>query len=579
MKKLLFIISTVGSVVAGAQELSEHVIARAMRDEIARNMTELQLDGHEKPFYIAYGISDVKHLEIGAMMGGLFESKLDSTRGGWTTRVMVGNYAVNDENYFDRSLQLGDGGTPRTGLPVDDHYEGIRRFLWLSTNDVYKSAAKLQKSKVEMIREFGLDSLPLRDFAEAPVLKKYEKVSLDFPDKQLVEKQIIELSNLFNEGSIFLRPTISFQYAKGQYFFINSEGTEIILPVEMGLFSANVQLLDENQTLFAEQYSAMVKMNDGLADFETIKSDLIKFKEAVLAKAKMSVFDDLYFGPVLVQGKLTADFLASGLIPGYGSTGIVAGRESLQKDNERMVKTFIENQLKEMNREPRRIAQASLSVMDIPYLQSYNGVPLVGHYEIDGEGVVPPDTLVIIDKGRLVGQLNGRTPSNLARTSNGHRRLGFGYGMNTYQDTAPGVLFIEWANGKPVKQLEAQLTTEADKMQLDYALSIEPVTFKAGYSTLFSSYKINTTNGEKTSVRLGNFNLSSSNALMKILGMSSEKTVINDLMGAGGYGNAGTMVSIICPTAVLIEGFEYNSSEAQNFDLSRFVPSLPSPLK
>ncbi|MFY0598597.1 MAG: hypothetical protein JXR03_02925 [Cyclobacteriaceae bacterium] len=574
---ILVLLLSMSSGFTFAQDGSEKIILKAIRDEIDRNMNELQLEDHEKPFFISYAVTDMKQININAMLGGVFNSSLDSARG-WSTRVMVGGYHTNDENYYDAALSINNGANPNSRIPIDDNYEGIRRSLWLSTNNIYKSAAKLYKSKNEMLSELELDSLPLGDFSREAIVKKYDYASSGMPDKNKIEAQIAELSSLFLNAPSPIRPSVGFHYVKGDYYFLSSEGMEIVIPIELGLLSTQMQLLDEDQNFLLEQYNAIVQVDEGISDFEQIKGDIQKFIHLVDTKSKTAVFEDLYFGPILIEGELTIDFFMSNLMGGNNQT-IVARRSSLSRETEEITKGSISDLEKEIKRDPRRIAKPNLSVYEIPHLKNLNGIELMGHFSMDAEGIVPPDTLKLIEKGKLLTQLNGRTPSVLAPKSNGHKRLNVGYGMNAYGAIAPGVLSINWANPVNKSKLKKDLINEGSEMQLEYVLRVAPVNFQAGSSSLYKAYKVNINTGEETEVRINNINFTSSNSLMRIAGMSDQTLISNEMYGSGGYGASGVPISIILPDAMLLDGFEHDNSRNGGYNYSRYSPSLPSPLE
>lgn len=59
----------------------------------------------------------------------------------------------------------------------------------------------------------------------------------------------------------------------------------------------------------------------------------------------------------------------------------------------------------------RKIVDNRLTVKNYTTLDKYNGIPLLGAYEIDAEGVVPEKEMTLVDKGILRQMLNGRVPS------------------------------------------------------------------------------------------------------------------------------------------------------------------------
>ncbi|HZI24468.1 MAG TPA: hypothetical protein VFD46_05300, partial [Chryseolinea sp.] len=84
-----------------AQEKSGDVILKAMQDELSRNMSELKLPPYDKPFFIMYGIQDQKTYTITSTLGSIVSSTEKAFRFKSNTRVLVGDYAFNDESLED----------------------------------------------------------------------------------------------------------------------------------------------------------------------------------------------------------------------------------------------------------------------------------------------------------------------------------------------------------------------------------------------------------------------------------------------------------------------------------------------
>ena len=90
-------------------------------------------------------------------------------------------------------------------------------------------------------------------------------------------------------------------------------------------------------------------------------------------------------------------------------------------------------------------------------LKTYQGSELIGNFDSDAEGVVPKDTLVLVENGILKSLYNGRTPTRNIKGSNGHWRYKFRGGILT-SDLGPGVLFITAKEGKPLDKLKKTLS-------------------------------------------------------------------------------------------------------------------------
>jgi len=159
----------VGLCVATATH-AQDPLGRAMRDELARSMTELRLDTLPKPYFVAYRLDDVETAEAAATLGSLVRGRDSRTRH-LRVELRVGDYEFDNTNF------VGMGGGPafsmlaglRGGalLPLDDQYQEIRRQLWLATDGAYKRAVEqLAQKRAALQNQTRTEQLP--DFAKEP---------------------------------------------------------------------------------------------------------------------------------------------------------------------------------------------------------------------------------------------------------------------------------------------------------------------------------------------------------------------------------------------------------------------------
>ena len=69
---------------------------------------------------------------------------------------------------------MHNGNIPYLQLPLDNDYYGIRRSLWVATDNVYKSAAQTYKNKLLALEKnkMGAEDLPIADFSQEDTIKK-----------------------------------------------------------------------------------------------------------------------------------------------------------------------------------------------------------------------------------------------------------------------------------------------------------------------------------------------------------------------------------------------------------------------
>ena len=142
---ITLIILLIPNILSAQQTSSDSIIMSAMRDELYRNIKGLHTKDFDDPFFIAYTIANVENAQIIGTLGALVRSDEYKYKD-WQIRLMVGDYEINDEN-FSSSQPEETMFRPSIDMPVEDDYAGIRRSLWLTTNNVYFSAAQTYKNE------------------------------------------------------------------------------------------------------------------------------------------------------------------------------------------------------------------------------------------------------------------------------------------------------------------------------------------------------------------------------------------------------------------------------------------------
>src|SRR5712692_5273091 len=100
----------------------DDVVMKAMRDELDRSMRQLRLENLDKPYFIAYCVSDRADSAIAATLGSLISHQQSRARL-LTVEVRVGDYALDNTNFISFNFEpagvaRGFGNTAR--LPLED---------------------------------------------------------------------------------------------------------------------------------------------------------------------------------------------------------------------------------------------------------------------------------------------------------------------------------------------------------------------------------------------------------------------------------------------------------------------------
>ena len=116
-----------------------------------------------------------------------------------------------------------------------------------------------------------------------------------------------------------------------------------------------------------------------------------------------------------------------------------------------------------------RVLPDFLSVADDPVPASYDGKPLLGHYEVDDEGVKAMRVLAV-EKGNLVNYLLGRQPIRDFSSSNGHGRARLPVGP---PEPNVGSLFITASESVARADLKKKLIDLCQQREQPYGYYVE----------------------------------------------------------------------------------------------------------
>jgi predicted Zn-dependent protease len=524
---LAVIISTL-AFLASAQ--SENVILKAMNDELNRSMTELTLPNHEKPFFISYSVTDTRETAINASLGALLRATTFPTRVK-NVRVMVGNYDFNDESLDVSNNQVSE--LNEINIPIDNDYNGIRRSFWTTTDAVYRAAAKSYKDNVAFLKEQKkeLKDVPHRSFAKAPVTKINKLRKATEIDRQKFEFLAKELSGIFKNYGDIVSSGVFISIVETDNYFINSEGTEIATTDFTVAISANAQVkTDEGEFIF-DHTSHRVLSLDKLPDLETLRKEIKQMADRLTTLRKTEVFKDSYTGPVLFVGTAATDVFSSSLFS-FG--------ESFSAS-----KNITNGYSTSDSKLGKKVVDDRFTIKSLPKMKSFNDTELLGSYEVDDEGVVPPDELVLVEGGVLKNLFSDRTVTKEGQTSNGH-------------GSGPGVIAVSANSGVSIDKLKEQLIETAKEEGLEYALMVKH--FSSGAVRSINTYKVSLKDGKEELIRAANVRTMNLKSLKKVLGVSNEQIVRNTEVG-----RFGTSLSLISPSAILLEEVEVEGARSNPF--------------
>jgi TldD protein len=386
-------------------EAERDPILAAMLTELDRSVSDLQLPGFQKPFFIQYRIEDIDAFETRAAFGATQGAGRNRNRIARVT-VLVGDYKT------DSSGGRGDGAVELAAL--DDDPIALRSALWSATDQAYKFALAAYAQKQAALKQ--VETPPQADDLsnEKPIIALAAPQSLKL-DEASWQNRVAHDSGLFRSDASVQSLAPDIEYSNAAFAarvivtrMVNSEGAILRKSASsyqesfgVGLQAADGMRLDRN---FSSNGIALADLDSP----EAFAQRAVKLIASLDDLRKAPLVEEEYHGPVLLSADASADTFRSLLANAVTATRPRLGTEA--RTNGAFASSY-----------HARVLPDFLDVVDDPGLKTYNGKNLAGAYEIDDEGVAA-QSVNLIANGRLQNYLIGRQPVRDFPQSNGHSR-------------------------------------------------------------------------------------------------------------------------------------------------------------
>jgi TldD protein len=508
-------------------------VLRAMSDELQRSVTELQFKDLEKPYFIQYVILDREQYQAEATFGALSASKKDRTRM-LQAMVRVGDYD------FDNSEFIAQGFQPQAGVlattVIDDDYDGIRHSLWLATDAAYKqSVEQLARKRAFVQNKVRDEQIP--DFSmENPVTSVDSEFHLAF-DRAVWEKQLREWSAIFKQFPAIQESSVSLRALVINKYLVNSEGTRTLQPSTIVTVQVEARTEAEDGMRLSHSIPFNAASFGQLPSKQTVDDAIHRLATDLTALRSAPIFNKDYSGPVLLTGQASAEMFARVLAPN------LSGQRLPLSEREQGATNFSEL----VERLNRPVLPAFISVFDDPAQRQIGNQQLIGHYQVDDQGV-PAQRVSLIEEGVLRTLLMSRKPTKEMPRSNGHGRSGFP-GRETAQI---GNLFIQASDGKTYDELRQELIKSCKREQLQFCLIIKALgpDGRSPIGVPVLTYKVYVDDGHEELVRGASASAIPIRSLRQIEAVGNDTFVANRLSGIA---EVPTPTSIVAPSVLLEE--------------------------
>jgi hypothetical protein len=572
-----------------AQDDAGNIYLKAMEDELNRNIKDLHLEGVKNPFFISYLIVNGQKLSVQSTLGSivLSQSKPYSTD---DVQVLVGDYKTNNKNFVPSMYSWDNYGYPE--FPVKPDYYCIRRELWQQTDWCFKTAGERLVKKMSAMNQQVLDPVDTiaGDFTRAQSNKLKIENKENLTDKAEWEKIISKLSITFMDYPDILTSGVSFNSLISSAYLTNSEGSSAMYPLNISVIKVTASTITDDGEKLSDEMSFVSAQSEKLKNIDEMVKNIKIMADNLVALKKAPKLEADYSGPVLFESDANASLFLKKFF--LDKTGMYSNRIPICLDND--TKTYYSSQLKSLEvKLNRKVLPNSITVTLKPTLETFENRELIGNYQIDAEGIIPKDNLILVKDGILVNLMNDRVPSLNLGESNGNSRISLSsYGMNI--EKSPGVIQIADKEAISLKDIKNKLIQAAQKEGLEYALIIRKTTaYKSDNDFMFFGsdskkpilslvkvYKVSVKTGEETLIRgceLPDVGLSS---FKHIIASSNTNYIFNTMASSGENYNSpgglsGVPVSIILPQAVLFEEVEISK---KNLSGSKKPPLVLNPI-
>ncbi len=525
-----------GNLPAGS---SPDPILRAMLTEMERSKAKLKLEDMPAPYFIDYRLVDTDQYAAEAAFGAL-RSTLRARVRMLRVVVRVGDY--KQDSYYGTGEGVVDIG------PLDDNPLALRHQLWWATDRAYKAATEALTAKQAELKQYKVDQ-PVDDFAQSPPLDSVAALArLDF-DPQPWLRMLEESSALYRSDPQVESLDASLRFTATNRYLVNSEGTIVRngdsiyqISVAGHTQATDGMRLDRSRSYEAHNAKDLPSADKYLALTSELLATLKQLREAVVSEEE-------YRGPVLFSGDAAATVIANLVGPN------VLGKRPRPGQNGRTLGAWATSY-------KSRVLPDFLSVVDDPAVASFDGQELLGHYEVDDEGV-KATRVPVVEKGQLVNYLMSREPIRDFPTSNGHGRAG----AAAPPAPALGNLIVESSAPLSSEELRNKLIEMCKQRDLPYGYFVETLGPRLSPRLL---YRISTKDGHQELVRGAVFGDLDTRALRNSMVAAGKGATVEN--------HIEPVVESIASPALLFDELEIKRADTSKQKLPEYPPP-PLPAK
>jgi predicted Zn-dependent protease len=543
-------IAVLPSVPSRAQESP---LLSAMQHELRRSMNELRMPGEPAPYYIEYEIDDLVSMRTVASLGATLDELADRGRT-LQVGVRVGDYMFDSSRFVTQDRGAGGQAFTDVTVPLDDDYDAIRQQLWLTTDAAYKRAVTVFARKKATFQNRAAGEI-IPDFSNEQPVVSVQPVAAPVPSSGAWAARVKELSAIFDATKGLDSSEVWLSETHGNRYYVNSEGFLNVKPVGSAYLRISAEARADDGASVRDLVTIVERRFEDLPNMQELRSMAAAVASRTMTRRAAPLGEE-YTGPVLVEGQASAELARQAFVP------LLLARRPADAENPRA--QGLGQATPFLRRIGLRVLTDFFSASDSPSLQEHGGRPVAGAYGVDDEGVSARDVR-LVDKGRLLTLLVGRTPQRNLPQSNGHGRGG---------TVHAGVFQLQSHEAIPRSELKAKYLELLALQDKPYGYIVRTIAGpgevpggQGGGPVILDIAKV-TRDGAEEPVRGLRFGDVPSTAFRDILEASEERTLLNYRI------NVVTAASVIVPS-MIFEELEIQRTR----EIVQKPPVVPSPLE
>ena len=601
LKSFLFVaVLSLMNVTFAQTETFETIAFRAMQDEMNRNMSNLKLDKLKSPYFLSYLITDANLFSVEAQLGVLVK-KMDRPIRNQETTVLVGNHQRNNLNFINENKLFGWYGNSTTiPMTLENSYDAVRRSLWMETDGQYKEAAELVEAKLASINQQNLpeDEKNLADFTNVPSLTHIVKSPVIHFDKDKITTLTKALSSVFTNFPHLTKSGVNTYYFNADALYVNNEAVRYKVPFSLICIRAYAEAVATDGEPLMDYINLYYTAPEQIPALDVL---ILKVNEMATLLTKLRTapaIQESFSGPVMFEGEAVGEIVSQCFID--NPNGLLAARKPivsnpmlLQRYGQYLPK---ENKLEQLTDKKVISREFSVNALNKP---THDGIPLIGYYGVDAQGVVSASKTTIIDNGVLKTLLTDRTPTLKNGKSNGHHSFAISDGALT-GTLGSGVIELTSTETLSYAALKEALIAAAKEEDYEYAYIVRkmanPMAGVPGLSAFVPSlntgtfgiskpiyiYRISVKDGSEELVRSAKIADLSLKSFKRIVGVADTQEVYNTLQKGkqgsyptwrSGFALVGAPASFIVPKAIVFQELEVEKDKDIVLKKETVVPS------